>query len=232
VIGEQLSLSVVIPARNEEGMLGACLRALADQIEPADEIIVVDNDSTDDTEAVARSWVGVKVLTERRQGITYARNTGMDAATSHVIARIDADTLVTPSWARAIRGAFASDPELAGLAGPAGFTRLSTDDRVVGRSVYGLFRAVHEVMIGSGPVMYGHNMAVSRAAWAAIREGVTTGDGAISEDLDVTLALRQAGMRIAYEPDMLVTIGVERTLRPRKLAGYRRTNQLTMAKYR
>jgi hypothetical protein len=44
--------------------------------------------------------------------------------------------------------------------------------------------------------------------------------------------MRQAGMRIAYEPEMVVTIAVERTLRPRKLAGYRRTNQLTMAKYR
>ncbi|MCP2636079.1 glycosyltransferase family 2 protein [Microbacterium sp. HD4P20] len=231
MIGDRPSLSVVIPARNEAGMLGACLRALADQIDPADEIIVVNNDSTDDTEAVARSWAGVKIVTERRHGITYARNAGMDAATSQVLARIDADTLVTPPWARAIRHAFASDPELAGLAGPAGFTRLSTGDRVGGRGVYGLFRAIHEVMVGSGPVMYGHNMAVSRAAWAAIRDGVTSGDDAISEDLDVTLALRQAGMRIAYDPDMLVTIAVERTLRPRKLAGYSRTNQLTMSKY-
>jgi glycosyltransferase involved in cell wall biosynthesis len=232
VIDERLNLSVVIPARNEARMLGACLRALAGQTDRVDEIIVVDNDSTDETEAVARSWAGVKVLTERRLGITYARNAGMDAATSHIIARIDADTLVTPVWVRAIRHAFASDPGLAGLTGPAGFTRLSTDDRVVGRGVYGLFRAVHEVMIGSGPVMYGHNMAVRRAAWTGIRDVVTTGDRAISEDLDVTLAMRQAGMRIAYEPDMVVTIAVERTLRPRKLAGYSRTNQLTMAKYR
>lgn len=211
-------------------MLAACLRALARQTDPADEIIVVDNGSSDDTAAIAGSWPGVRVIPEPREGITFARNTGMDAARSQVIARIDADTLVTPGWAQAIRRAFTMDPPPAGLTGPAGFSRLSSDERVVGRTAYRLFRAVHESMIG-GPVMYGHNMALTRAAWWAIRDIVTTGDSAVSEDVDVTLALRHTGRRIAYEPGMLVTIAVERTLRPVKLARYHRTNQLTMAKY-
>lgn len=227
-----MSLSVVIPARNEEKLIGACLDALGDQSDPVDEIIVVDNDSSDSTAACARSYAGVVVVAEPRHGITYARNTGMDAATGALIARIDADTIVTPGWAGAIRREFAKDPGLAGLTGPAGFTRLSSGDRVVGRAAYGLFRAVHEVMVGSGPVMYGHNMALSRSAWTRIRAIVTTGDNAISEDLDVTLALRHTGQSIRYEPEMLVAIAVERTLQHSKLAGYHRTNRLTMAKYR
>jgi glycosyltransferase involved in cell wall biosynthesis len=227
-----MTLSVVIPARNEEKLLERCLHALADQSDPVDEIIVVDNDSSDGTAASARSHAGVVVATEPRPGITYARNTGFNAATAAIIARIDADTIVTRGWARAIRRAFQTDPELAGLTGPAGFTRLSSGDRVVGRAAYGAFRAVHEAMIGSGPVMYGHNMALSQTAWTRIRDLVTTGDGVISEDLDVTLALLNTGQRIAYEPEMLVTIAVERTLGYRKLAGYHRTNRLTMAKYR
>jgi glycosyltransferase involved in cell wall biosynthesis len=231
VNGDAMSLSVVIPARNEENVLGAALRALADQSDPVDEVIVVDNDSDDATVAVARSH-GVIVVPEARRGITYARNAGFDAATGELIARIDADTIVTRGWARAIRLAFARDSELAGLTGPAGFTRLSSGDRVVGRAVYGLFRAVHEEMVGNGPVMYGHNMALTHSAWTGIRNVVTAGDGAVSEDLDVTLALLHTGQRVAYEPDMLVTIAVERTLHYRKLAGYHRTNRLTMAKYR
>jgi glycosyltransferase involved in cell wall biosynthesis len=232
VNGEGMSLSVVIPARNEHELLGAALNALGDQSDPVDEVIVVDNDSDDATAAVARSHGGVIVVAEPRRGITYARNTGFDAATGDLIARIDADTIVTPGWARAIRRAFERDSELAGLTGPAGFTRLSSGDRVVGRAVYGLFRAVHEEMVGSGPVMYGHNMALTYSAWTGIRDLVTTGDGAVSEDLDVTLALLHTGRRVAYDPDMLVTIAVERTLHYRKLAGYHRTNRLTMAKYR
>ena len=227
-----MSLSVVIPARNEEKVLGAALKALGDQSDPPDEVIVVDNDSDDGTAALARSHDGVIVVAEARHGITYARTAGFDAAAGALIARIDADTIVTPGWARAIRRAFASDPELAGLAGPAGFTRLSSADRVVGRAVYGLFRAVHEEMVGSGPVMYGHNMALTSSAWTGIRDVVTPGDGAVSEDLDVTLALLHTGHKVGYEPDMLVTIAVERTLHYRKLAGYNRTNRLTMAKYR
>src|SRR6185437_5224972 len=150
-------------------------------------------DSTDGTAATARSHAGVVVLTERRHGITYARNTGFDAATGDVIARIDADTMVTPGWAASIRRAFATDPDLAGLTGPAGFTRLSSGDRVVGRAAYAFGRTVHELMIGERPVMYGHNMALSRPAWARIREVVSSGDAAISEDLDVSLALLHSG---------------------------------------
>jgi cellulose synthase/poly-beta-1,6-N-acetylglucosamine synthase-like glycosyltransferase len=174
----------------------------------------------------------VIVVREPRPGVTYARNTGFDAATSEVIVRIDADTLVTADWARSIRRAFAADPGMAGLTGPAGFTRLSSSGRVIGRAAYASIRAIHEQLIGSGPVMYGHNMALTRAAWIQIREALTCGDDAISEDLDVTLALVHTGQRIGYEPGMLVTIGVERTLRDGKLARYRRTNRLTMAKYR
>ncbi len=48
-------MSVVVPARNEELVLGACLEALDDQSDPIDEIIVVDNDSTDNTAALADS---------------------------------------------------------------------------------------------------------------------------------------------------------------------------------
>jgi glycosyltransferase involved in cell wall biosynthesis len=227
-----VGLSVVIPARNEESILGACLAALRLQSDPVDEIIVVDNDSSDGTAAIARSYAGVVVVSEARHGVTYARNTGFDAATTDVIARIDADTIVTPDWAAAIRRAFAAAPDLAGLAGPAGFTRLSRGDRVIGRSAYDLCKAVHELMIGDGPVMYGHNMALSRSAWALVREVVTSGDAAISEDLDVTLALLQSRQRIGYEPQMLVTIAVERTLQHGKLARYCRTNKLTLAKYR
>lgn len=231
VIDEHVTLGVVIPARNEGRLLGTCLDALGDQVDPIDEIIVVDNDSADDTAAVALSRAGVMVVAEPQQGITYARNAGMDAATSAIIARIDADTVVTPGWARAIRRGFERSPALGGLAGPAGFTRLSSGERVIGLAAYGMFRAIHEIMIGAGPVMYGHNMAVRRAAWAGIRDLVTGGDGAISEDLDVTLAILGTGWKIAYEPEMLVTIAVERTLRAPKLARYQRTNRLTMAKY-
>ncbi len=227
-----LRLSVIIPALNEEALLGTCLAALREQSDPVDEIIVVDNGSTDGTVDLARSARGVTVLHEPNRGVSYSRNTGFAAAEGDILARIDADTIVSPGWAAAIRRAFADDPAVAGLAGPAGFTRLSRNETVVGRTTYDLFRVVHERMMGDGPLLYGHNMAVRSSAWDRIRDLVTTGDLEISEDVDAALALLHTGQRVAYEPGMLVTIAAGRTLQPRKLRQYHRANRLTKAKYR
>jgi glycosyltransferase involved in cell wall biosynthesis len=226
-----MRLSVAIPVLDEEELIGECLEALHRQSDPVDEIIVVDNGSTDDTVDIARAAPGVKVIAESRRGITYARNTGFAAATGDILARIDADTLVSPGWATAIRRAFAADPDLAGLAGPAGLTRLSRGDRIIGRTAYEAFRIVHELTIGEGPLMYGHNMALRRSAWERIRDLVTTGDDRISEDVDIALALHHTRQRVEYEPGMLVTIAAERTMHPAKLWRYSRADRLTTAKY-
>jgi glycosyltransferase involved in cell wall biosynthesis len=228
----ELRLSVVIPARNEEQLLGACLAALRNQSEPVDEIIVVDNGSADRTVDIARSHPGVRLLAEAVPGVTYARDTGLDAADGDILARIDADTVVTPGWAAAIRRAFAADPGLGGLGGPAGITRLSDGDRIAGLTIYRLFRVIHQVTIGDGPLVYGHNMAIRSRAWGDIRDLVTAGDHRISEDVDIALALLHTGWSVAYDPGMLVTIALERTLKLRKLRGYRRADRLTKAKYR
>jgi hypothetical protein len=149
-----------------------------------------------------------------------------------VLARIDADTVVRPGWAAALLGAFGGDPGLSGLGGPVGFTALSGGGGAVGRSVYRAFRGIHRVTIGDGPLLYGHNMAITRPAWLGVRDLVSLGDAEASEDIDVALALLHTGRRIAYEPGMLVTVGIERTIEPRKLLRYYRTDLVTKAKYR
>ena len=227
-----MRLSVIIPALNEREHLPACLDALGRQGELVDEIIVVDNGSVDGTADLARSHEGVSVLTEPRRGISYARNTGFDAAAGDVFARIDADTIVRPGWAAAVLDAFSGDRALSGLGGPAGFTAVSGSGGVAGRSIYRAFRGIHRVTIGDGPLLYGHNMAISRRAWLDVRDLVSLGDTEASEDIDVALALLHLGRRIAFEPRMLVTVGIERTIEPRKLLRYYRTDLVTKAKYR
>jgi hypothetical protein len=98
--------------------------------------------------------------------------------------------------------------------------------------VYRAFRGIHRLTIGDGPLLYGHNMAITRRAWLAVRELVSVGDSAASEDIDVALALLHTGRRIGYAPGMLVTVGIERTLKPRKLLRYARTDRVTKSKYR
>ncbi|HQG71141.1 MAG TPA: glycosyltransferase family A protein, partial [Rhodoglobus sp.] len=113
-------VSVVIPALNDSPMLANCLRALAAQTRLADEIIVVDNGSTDDTAAVALA-AGALVIEEPLRGIFPATAAGFDAATGDLLARLDADSVPPADWLQRVVTAFEDDPDLAALSGPGDF---------------------------------------------------------------------------------------------------------------
>ncbi len=95
-----MKFTIIVPAFNEEARLGPTL----DSIRAASEllrarrgedsyVIVVDNNSTDGTSAVARSK-GATVVHEPVQSISRARNTGARHATGNVLVFIDADVMV------------------------------------------------------------------------------------------------------------------------------------------
>lgn len=104
-----LPVSIIVPARNEEASLGACLQSLVAQ--GAAEIIVVDDGSTDRTREIAESFPGVRVISAPplREGWTGKANacqTGAHAAHSAWLLFTDADTVHAPgSLARAIEEA-------------------------------------------------------------------------------------------------------------------------------
>ncbi len=225
------TVSVVIPAYNETRIIESCLRALTAQSHPADEIIVVDNNSSDDTVALVRAFPGVIVISEPRQGITYARTTGFDAATSEIIARIDADTIVSPNWVSKIRSEFREHPEIDALAGNAAVHELSPGNRYWATWVYRLFRRWHEKSIGVSPMMYGYNCAVRRKAWTDIRDIVNFDDQQISEDVDVTISLLKSDYTIRFSPDLVVKCHMLRTLDFGKLKRYYNTDSVTLARH-
>lgn len=95
------TLTVVIPAYNEETTIGRALDALLAEGDQIDEIIVVDNNCTDDTVAVAQAHEAagrLRIITEEQPGLIPARNAGIAAAKTPIVARIDADTIVQPGW--------------------------------------------------------------------------------------------------------------------------------------
>jgi glycosyltransferase involved in cell wall biosynthesis len=71
-----LVLSVIVCAFNEERYVEACLHSLPAQSRPADEILLVNNASTDRTAALAAAIPGVRVVDEPRKGLVIARETG------------------------------------------------------------------------------------------------------------------------------------------------------------
>lgn len=91
----------------EEAYLAPCLHALLAQSRPADEIILVDNASTDRTASLARAIPGVRVVHEPRKGLVHAREAGRRAASGDILAYLDADCRAPFRWLERVTGQFA-----------------------------------------------------------------------------------------------------------------------------
>jgi cellulose synthase/poly-beta-1,6-N-acetylglucosamine synthase-like glycosyltransferase len=130
--GKRPTLTVLICARNERLVLPECLRALAAQTEPADEIIILDDGSTDDmirwltaefaltfeprgTSALGISarWPGLRVWSKPNTGKADSLNLGWKMAQGEIVVTLDADTYIEPPALAAIRDGFLEDPSLA-----------------------------------------------------------------------------------------------------------------------
>lgn len=116
------AISVVIPAHNEEKLLSRCLKSVLNQdFDQPYEVIVVDNASTDQTAAIAKSFA-VQVIKEPRKGVAAARKAGFAAAQANIVATTDADCVVPVNWLALIWQEFFKNPEAAIFVGSYHFT--------------------------------------------------------------------------------------------------------------
>lgn len=112
-----MDISVVMSTYNRCSLLDQGLKALLDQRTSGlkYEIIVVDNNSTDDTARKVASYANldsrVRYLFEGRQGVAYGRNTGIAAARANIIAFCDDDVYVANDWLQKIHDALLRYPE-------------------------------------------------------------------------------------------------------------------------
>lgn len=86
------SISVIIPAYNAAATIEHAINSVLGQTETPNEIIVVDDGSTDDTaDVISRFGSTVRLIRQSNQGSSVARQTGTDAATSDYVAYLDSD---------------------------------------------------------------------------------------------------------------------------------------------
>ena len=96
----RLLATVIVAAWNEERHIGECLRSLLAQTWTPLEIIVVDDGSTDRTADVARTFPGVRVLSQPHRGKARAVDHGATVAGGEVLLFLDADLLFEPDYVR------------------------------------------------------------------------------------------------------------------------------------
>ena len=110
------TISVIVPAYDEEAYLGRCLESLKNQTVTDFELIVVDNNSTDGTTRIAREYADT-VLFCRRQGISSARNFGAAHASGEILCFIDADGVVSRGWVQKAMSAFFGPAKIDAVSG-------------------------------------------------------------------------------------------------------------------
>jgi glycosyltransferase involved in cell wall biosynthesis len=115
---ENPKISVIIPAFNEAGFIGDCLKSLKEQaFNQHYEIIVVDNNSKDRTGQVAANY-GARVVVEQKQGVSFARQRGAMEADGDIIVSTDADCVFPPDWLQNIYNAFIQNEKAIAVIGP------------------------------------------------------------------------------------------------------------------
>ncbi len=111
-------LSVIIPAYNEEALIGKCLESLLNQDldKKFFEVIVVDNASTDSTSQIAKRYL-FRLIKEPRKSVVIARQTGVEASRGRIIVSADADTFYPSNWLARIKKDFDTNPDIIALVG-------------------------------------------------------------------------------------------------------------------
>jgi glycosyltransferase involved in cell wall biosynthesis len=191
-----LTLSIVIPVYNEENYLKACLDSIASQHVHADQVIVVDNNSTDRSVAVAAAYDFVTVLSEPRQHQAYAQITGFNHVESDIIARIDADTILDPNWVKAAKVYFSANPQAVAVTGYAGFYDVPL--KKVAQNLFHFYHYVAASKIAGHGMLWGANCAFRSSAWPALKKQLTARQD-LWEDYDLSFNLAKYG-RLDFYP--------------------------------
>lgn len=202
-------VSVVVPARNAAESLPVLLGSLRAQTLPAErfEVIVVDNGSTDATAQRARG-AGATVVFEPEPNRSLARNRGVAAAASALLAFTDADCVAGPGWLEALVGCLAHHPL---VAGSIELRTGSPPNRV--ERLESLWRFQQERNVVDDGWAPTANLGVRREALDAVG-GFDPAFRIGGEDVDLCRRTARAGYSLAFCPDAGVEHAMERHWRP------------------
>jgi glycosyltransferase involved in cell wall biosynthesis len=163
-----LRISVIVCAHNEARYLPTCLHSVLAQSREPDEVLVVNNASTDETAAVAALIRLVRVVDEPRKGLVVARETGRRHAGGDVLIYLDADCRAPLTWIERIERRFQHDPALIALSGPYRYYDWDWWGRALIRAydftVAPATQLIVKHILRIGTIFYGGNFAVRREA--------------------------------------------------------------------
>ena len=198
-------ISIVIPAYNEASKIEKTLEAVCAQDYPHYEVIVVDNNSSDNTSGIARRFKDVKVLLEERAGVQFARECGRRAATGEFIACLDADCMPPSNWLSDAVRYFKND-RIVAVSGPYNYYDSGSLFRFVTlvwqKIVYVAMHFVIQNIFGYAAVFIFGNAVIRASALNKIG-GYDTSIRFYGDDTDTAKRLTTVG-RVLFKPGLVV----------------------------
>ena len=227
-MGPTMRLSVIICTWNRAKNLRETLRSLEQSQLPADttwEIIIVDNNSSDETRAVCQFFVDrsperYRYIFEKRQGKSFALNAAVETAKGQILMFTDDDVTVDPAWLSETLRVFERHP-CAGVTGKI-IAQWNSDkpDWVTSAGPYKLMPAILSYDLGEEACeikapAYGANLSLRREVfekYGLFRTdlGPTAGSEIRGEDNEFCWRLLHSGERIIYAPKAIVFHPVEK----------------------
>lgn len=210
--GFEPSVSVVIPAWNEEVGVVTTIRSILESNYRNLEVIVINDGSTDNTDAAVQRYLGERRTTglptpvhyyrQDNAGKSAALNRGVNEAAGDIIVTIDADSLVDPDAIGNLVKHFENESVMA----VAGNIRIGNRARVIGlvqqlEYLFGFYFKRADSLLNSIYVVGGAAAAYRREAFTEL--GGFDGD-IIAEDLEMSVRIQDAGYANAYAPDAIV----------------------------
>ncbi|MBN1517760.1 glycosyltransferase [Candidatus Sumerlaeota bacterium] len=198
---EPLKFSVVVATYNGGRTLRQCLESLEQLDYPDYEVIVVDDGSTDDTQEILKDFPKLRVVTQTNQGLSLARNSGIEAATGDIVAFTDSDCFVDRDWLYHLALIF-QRKDIAGAGGP---NLTPPEDRLAARAVALAPGHATHVLIDYDEVEHvpGCNMAFRREVLLEAG-GFDPVFRKAGDDVDIIWRLRDMGHRMAFAPGAFV----------------------------
>jgi O-antigen biosynthesis protein len=200
LLEEAPRVSVVVCSYNGGRTLDQCIRSLLALNYANYEVIVVDDGSTDDTQPILSGFSTIQAIRQENQGLSVARNVGMEAATGEIVAYTDADCFADPDWLTHLVFQFQRSTAAA-VGGP----NLAPDDGWLAACVAAAPGQPMHVLVSDQEAEHipGCNMAFLKDALLAIK-GFDPLFRKAGDDVDVCWRLQQAGYWITFAPGAFV----------------------------
>ncbi|MBP9710704.1 MAG: glycosyltransferase [Candidatus Pacebacteria bacterium] len=202
---KNITISILIPCHNEEKSVAACVQSCLDQTRPADEVVVINDGSTDKTADVLKTFgnkikvVTIPVATGNK---SHAQQIGLQHISSEVVVATDGDTIIDRHFIERVEIDF-QDPEVAAMGGYVKslshnwLTACRELDYLLGQDLYKQAQAfLHAIFVIPG--------CAGAFRTELFRSVITFDHDTLTEDLDLTYKLHAQEQKIIYDRKAIV----------------------------